>query len=699
MCMMTAGTFGFYRKLNASKKEHTPMRDGLTFNLFCKILCRSARPPKVQVWGRHLAWLPVAIFAMVVQLSAIGAAYAQPIATSDFTRICWNGQEEGAASCTGQLVPNYSNYRVQNSTTDWACTRDNRTGMVWSLQVRGLQENDGSQPWPQERVSGPLTGHGSATRCGLASNWRAPNFKELLTTVDFNKSPQIDISYFPGKIGMDFSEELKAIQGTTDNTYENDSRIAPRIISFHHGLMDDASLGFSLSSVIPYRPVWSKNLDTSIELKGDLQVTQGPGSFFRAGLYDQIIIFSGYIFSQGHADFFNFVNYRGFHDWRPPTIQELALSSVSGTSSTEILSKSLDGLHGRGGFYYMEAGRLLRKTSPMPPPTSYFPLVRGTSPLSKVFPVNNSTVLVTTIDGIGGKTTCSPSGEVAQGTPITCAAQPSEGFELNWGASRRDAEKKHVEASCSPAMKRFSPHLQRSYNSSSYPNLIEKDQTFNFAAIKDCAIKFEAFTQIRSLVLTEVFPSASGSLSCIGSGQDGWVKLGESGTCQATANPGYALSSVSGCAGTSTGADTFATGTVTQSCTVTAQFRKTQSIALNPPVVPPFRAGESFQLNAIATSGEPLSIDAEPPDVCSVSGSMVTMLTRGVCRLTLRQAGTDEFADAEPLVFWIEFGDQPQISEPGKAVPVPTLAHWAIILMGLFATALTGWYLRRQAFH
>ena len=110
----------------------------------------------------------------------------------DFTRICWNGQPEGSAQCTGVLAENHTANPSGTPATDWACTRDNVTGLLWSLQTQ-------IATWNTATVSTyPDAGHNSASRCGHATGWRLPTRRELLSIVHRGAiGPAVDGAYFP----------------------------------------------------------------------------------------------------------------------------------------------------------------------------------------------------------------------------------------------------------------------------------------------------------------------------------------------------------------------------------------------------------------------------------------------------------------------------------------------------------------------
>ena len=76
--------------------------------------------------------------------------------------------------------------------TAWACTKDNVTNLIWSLQ-------SGSGDWTTYGQTTLPTQHNSATRCGFNTGWRLPTRRELLSIVDSSTfNPAIDANYFPG---------------------------------------------------------------------------------------------------------------------------------------------------------------------------------------------------------------------------------------------------------------------------------------------------------------------------------------------------------------------------------------------------------------------------------------------------------------------------------------------------------------------
>jgi hypothetical protein len=143
------------------------------------------------------------------QLSKIGGGNAG----FDYTKISNNGQVLQAGAALG------------SGPGDWACTRDNVTGLVWEVKVDGASHfrhmghrytwydpaNANGNPGSvggTSACSNTLGGQNCNTHsyaqavnaqglCG-ASDWRLPSRRELQGIVDYGRhSPAIDTAYFP----------------------------------------------------------------------------------------------------------------------------------------------------------------------------------------------------------------------------------------------------------------------------------------------------------------------------------------------------------------------------------------------------------------------------------------------------------------------------------------------------------------------
>ncbi|MBI5444186.1 MAG: DUF1566 domain-containing protein [Deltaproteobacteria bacterium] len=131
----------------------------------------------------------------------------------DFTKVCRNGRAAGEGRCPPNPSPG-------TGETNWACTRDNVTGLLWELKMEtGLHGKDHTYTWynpdkgtnggdPGVQNGGKCTGSHCDTHafikavnatglCG-AKDWRLPTRTELLSIVNNGLlNPAVDPSYFP----------------------------------------------------------------------------------------------------------------------------------------------------------------------------------------------------------------------------------------------------------------------------------------------------------------------------------------------------------------------------------------------------------------------------------------------------------------------------------------------------------------------
>jgi hypothetical protein len=105
-------------------------------------------------------------------------------AAFDFSKLCMSGELAGQGSCPASPV-------VGSNADEWACTRDNVTNLVWSLDSPTYSWIDAGNTYPDVM--------NASSRCGYGSGWRLPTRRELLSLVHHGlASPAIDSAYFPG---------------------------------------------------------------------------------------------------------------------------------------------------------------------------------------------------------------------------------------------------------------------------------------------------------------------------------------------------------------------------------------------------------------------------------------------------------------------------------------------------------------------
>ena len=101
----------------------------------------------------------------------------------DYTKVCMNGTLNCATAASNAAAP---------AATEWACTKDNVTKLVWSLE-------SGSGNWTDYATAAYPAAVNATARCGFNTGWRLPTRRELLSIVHNGvASPAIDTAYFPG---------------------------------------------------------------------------------------------------------------------------------------------------------------------------------------------------------------------------------------------------------------------------------------------------------------------------------------------------------------------------------------------------------------------------------------------------------------------------------------------------------------------
>lgn len=124
----------------------------------------------------------------ISSLITIFAASATAGEHTGYTRVCMSGENAGTGACPANPSPG-------EAANEWACTRDNASKLLWSLESRSGHWNFATTTYPASV--------NAAGRCGHTAGWRAPTRSELLSIRDANQPGKqaINTNYFPGTAG------------------------------------------------------------------------------------------------------------------------------------------------------------------------------------------------------------------------------------------------------------------------------------------------------------------------------------------------------------------------------------------------------------------------------------------------------------------------------------------------------------------
>ncbi len=119
----------------------------------------------------------------------------------DFTKVCMSGETAGQGTCP----PDPS---LGTGANDWACTKDNVTGLIWEVKTDdgGLRDKDNTYTNFEGDTSASnslgfvaaVNALSGANRLCGATDWRRPSKKELLSIAHHGRvNPSIEPTYFP----------------------------------------------------------------------------------------------------------------------------------------------------------------------------------------------------------------------------------------------------------------------------------------------------------------------------------------------------------------------------------------------------------------------------------------------------------------------------------------------------------------------
>lgn len=141
--------------------------------------------------------------------SGIPTPTPNPPSTARYTKIANNGQRLPSSAQLGE------------GDTDWACTQDEATGLIWEVKTEsGFRAKNFTYSWFDRHLSGSYPGKEGggvcheASRCDTekfvadvntarlcgARDWRMPLFDELKGLVDPSQKPTIQTVFFPNTV-------------------------------------------------------------------------------------------------------------------------------------------------------------------------------------------------------------------------------------------------------------------------------------------------------------------------------------------------------------------------------------------------------------------------------------------------------------------------------------------------------------------
>lgn len=263
----------------------------------------------------------------------------------DFTKVCMSGEPAGTGACLpAPLAPANQATPAANQ---WACTQDNHTGLVWSMQTS-------IDSWGNATTILP-TAANTASRCGFNSGWRLPTRRELLSIVNNGTStPSIATNYFAA-----------TTQTLTSYYWSNDSDAslagAAWVVSFNNGSSDSkdkitaADVAVRLvHGIVTQPPQFTINADgtASDATTGLVWDRCSIGQVLDNGSCTGTVTQSTWNAALVAATTANTASYKGFTDWRLPSKNELeSLVDVNKATAPEIDSIVFPTTPTNGGYW------------------------------------------------------------------------------------------------------------------------------------------------------------------------------------------------------------------------------------------------------------------------------------------------------------------------------------------------------------
>jgi Protein of unknown function (DUF1566) len=176
-----------------------------------------------------------------------------------FVKVCNSGFDRGVGTCQSPLPA------PGPGLNDWACTRDNVTGLLWEVKTISNAADTFSYAgdFPGAGLIGTdnlVASANAAVLCG-ATNWRLPSYNELMTLAHYGISspPRIDHNFFPNT-PTDGIANWTTTTSTFDGTYKltigfgtGSDGFGPAVSAHHARLVS----GIPLASVTRFTPISS----------------------------------------------------------------------------------------------------------------------------------------------------------------------------------------------------------------------------------------------------------------------------------------------------------------------------------------------------------------------------------------------------------------------------------------------------------
>ncbi|MCL2830684.1 MAG: DUF1566 domain-containing protein [Betaproteobacteria bacterium] len=244
----------------------------------------------------------------------------------DFSKVCNSGEVAGTGTCPADA----SLTAAGTGPDDWGCTKDNVTGLLWSLY------DEGTMQWG-DWASNLSDANAGTGRCGK-TDWRVPMPNELFSIAHFGTATGVtlDTDFFPyppfsGLFWRWTNTEDPIILGNAFAFFDRSGTFTSQVetSAFHLSLVSGAPMSpnFSVDSVNGLATDSTTNLMWDQCVWGTSNSTCSTGTPWTGSWQDALQI----------AVTANASNYKGHSDWRLPNVKEL-LSIVDYSSAAPAIS-------------------------------------------------------------------------------------------------------------------------------------------------------------------------------------------------------------------------------------------------------------------------------------------------------------------------------------------------------------------------